>query len=150
MISATLVRHATSDAGTFGTLVIGALTLETGELPDRDNAEGISSIPAGTYTCKRVHSPRFGEVYEITNVPGRTHVLIHAGNFCGDKSKGYKSDVEGCIILGQLLGKIDGQPAVTSSVGALRAFETYAGGDEISLKITDEYKEAGEPRGNIA
>ncbi len=150
MISAKLVRTLTGDDGTFGTLTIGALSLTTGELPDRGNAEGLSSIPAGTYICKRVMSPKFGWVYEITNVPGRTHVLIHSGNFCGDKSKGFKSDVEGCVLVGQLLGKIDGQEAVTSSQAALRAFHSYAGDEDIQLTITDGWKETGEPLAGIA
>lgn len=145
MISALLTRIKTSDSGTFGRLTVGSLVLATGELPDRGNAHGISSIPAGTYVCKRIISPKFGSVYEITGVPDRTHVLIHAGNFCGDRAKGYKSDVEGCCILGQLIGKIEGQDAVTSSAGALRAWDAYCGDEEVRLTIVEEYSDTGTP-----
>jgi hypothetical protein len=145
MIVATLTREKTGDSGTFGTLRIGGLTLATGELPYRGNATGISSIPAGDYWCKRITSPKFGHVYEITNVPGRSHVLIHAGNFCGDKALGLKSDVEGCCVLGQRIGKIEGQDAVTSSDAAMRAFDTYCGDEDIALTIIEEYAETGAP-----
>lgn len=57
-----------------------------------NNASDVSCIPEGLYLCHRITSPHFGEVFEVGNVPNRTHILFHAGN----------SDVDthGCILLG--------------------------------------------------
>lgn len=49
-------------------------------------------IPAGVYTCKPYSSDKFKDVFEVTNVPGRTAILFHVGNF--------SEDTEGCILLG--------------------------------------------------
>lgn len=84
--------------GTFGVLVNQevpfALTMEQ---PWKDNQENISSIPAGRYLCRRVDSPHFGNTFEITEVPERTHVLFHKGNTL--------ADTRGCILVGE---KFDG------------------------------------------
>jgi len=68
-------------------------------------------------------------------VPERTDIEIHSGNFCGDKDEGYKSHVEGCIILGQKIGMLEGQVAVLSSHQALVAFEADMGKQSFVLSI---------------
>ena len=45
------------------------------EEEDQGNRRNVSSIPAGTYIVKRVDSPRFGDTFEITGVPNRSHIL---------------------------------------------------------------------------
>lgn len=100
----TLQRVESGDEGTFGLLSFGALTLHSGELPWRDNRVGVSCIPTGVYTCTWRKSPRFGLCYHVEDVPGRTDILIHAGNYCGDEALGWSSDVNGCIILGRARG----------------------------------------------
>lgn len=62
------------------------------ELPWKDNLKRISCIPAGTYTVVKHKSPKFGKCFWIKNVPGRSEVLIHYGN--------YHKDVLGCILVG--------------------------------------------------
>lgn len=62
------------------------------ELPYIKNERKISSIPIGSYYCKKIKSPKFGNVFSIMNVENRTNILIHAGN--------YKKDTLGCILLG--------------------------------------------------
>jgi hypothetical protein len=57
-----------------------AVTLER---PWLNNEQERSCIPGGTYTCKRIKSPKFGETFEITDVPGRTHILFHKLNEVG-------------------------------------------------------------------
>lgn len=66
----------------------------TAEPPWRDNMVGLSCIPTGEYICKRTVSPHFGETFEVTGVPGRTHILFHKGNIPLQDSKG-------CILLGE-------------------------------------------------
>lgn len=122
-IELTLVREKSEDYGTFGKITLpNGLTLETLELPWRDNIVRESCIPAKTYPCKVVKSARFGHVYGVCNVPNRTAILIHAGNYGGDVLKGYKSDIQGCILLGKSKGELSGQSVVLNSKVALKKF----------------------------
>ena len=66
------------------------------ELPDRNNEVNRSCIPAGTYDLVKNNSPRFGHGYKISNVPGRSNILIHAGNTV--------VDTRGCVLLGEKTG----------------------------------------------
>jgi len=79
------------------------------ELPDRKNQTSISRIPAGTYTCILRWSPKYKWHYHVTNVPGRSLILIHFGNFF--------KDTRGCLIAGVNFHDInhDGYRDVTSS-----------------------------------
>ena len=70
------------------------------ELPDRNNERNYSRIPAGKYRCVWHRSPRFGWVYLVTDVQGRSHILTHSANWAGDSRKGYRCDLNGCIALG--------------------------------------------------
>jgi len=48
----------------------------------------------------KVNSPKFGAgTFGLHRVPGRSHILIHAGNFT--------RDIEGCILLGERFADID-------------------------------------------
>lgn len=88
-----LNRISNTEHGTFGVLISGSIPLcVTLEPPWYNNTKNISCIPAGSYVCKKVQSPRFGETYEVTDVKGRSHILFHAGNFL--------NDTQGCILLG--------------------------------------------------
>lgn len=117
-----LIRSESSDFGTFGALCIRDDILMVGELPWKDNQPNISCIPTGTYACDWVISPRFGGTYQVLNVPGRSHILFHVGNFVGDREKGLRSDSDGCIVVGTKLGMINGQRAVLNSRVAMGRF----------------------------
>lgn len=106
MIRAVLERQRTGDTGTFGILRLPGFQCFTAELPWRDNHRKVSCIPSGTYRVQIRQSPRFGRIYEVRDIPGRSFVLIHSGNFAGDVSKGWASHVEGCILLGAKHGKL--------------------------------------------
>ena len=101
--------------GTFGILRIQkqvfCVTLEPADLL---NAPNRSSIPAQQYFCKRHISQRFGETFQVLNVPGRTNVLFHAGNVIGDTA--------GCILLAEHFGKLRGDRAVLNSGKTFRSF----------------------------
>jgi hypothetical protein len=121
--SATLIREPSTDEGTFGVFALDSgLTFRTAELPWRNNARRVSCIPKGVYECRWRTSPRFGPCYRIEDVPGRSEILFHAGNFAGDRSRGFQTDVEGCILLGLDVGVMDGQRAVLRSRVALFNF----------------------------
>lgn len=123
MIKVTLLRKPSQDWGTAGELTFpdGSRT-HTLELPWRDNRRQRSCIPAGTYYCCVTNSPRFGRVYTVTGVPGRSHILIHSGNYAGDVDKGYKSHVQGCILLAKRTGQLAGQRGVLVSRPAVSEF----------------------------
>jgi hypothetical protein len=93
-----LKRNSFTELGTFGVLFDVAsrgmfpiaVTLEP---PWYDNQDDISCIPAGQYSCKRIQSPRFGEVFEVQNVVNRSHILFHKGNT--------RADTHGCILVAE-------------------------------------------------
>jgi hypothetical protein len=131
-----LERLETGDAGTFGRITADGLVLYTGELPDRDNAANVSCIPAGTYTCSYTYSPRFRRLmYGIEPVPGRAGVRIHSANFMGDSAKGLRCQLNGCIALGERLGKMDGQKAVLLSAPAVRRFVDLMAGETFKIEV---------------
>ena len=134
----TLTRTETSDQGTFGTISGEGQILHTAELPWRQNLSKISCIPPGSYICRPYSSPRFPNAYEVRNVPGRSAILIHSGNYAGDTAKGYRSDVEGCILLGLGRGMLNGQEVVISSRDALSRFRALVGQNSFELVVVDK------------
>lgn len=140
-VSIYITRKSTGDQGTFGQLVLpSGWSCVTGELPWRDNAPGLSCIPAGIYRGVLKPSFRFRtNLIELQDVPCRDHILIHKGNLCGDPSKGFISDVEGCILLGMSEGVLQDQRAVLGSTTAITKFYDYIGTSEILLTIKEEY-----------
>jgi len=103
-----LVRVGQSNRGTFGVLrqqeIPFALTLER---PWVDNQANISCIPAGSYTCQRIRSPKFGDTFEVMNVPNRSHVLFHKGNTI--------DDTHGCILVAEEFSGTFDHPMLASS-----------------------------------
>lgn len=121
-----LERQESGDQGTFGRLIVGQLSLYTGELPWRGNASDTSCIPPGVYNCAMTLSPRFRRaLYEIRSVDGRSAIRIHPANVMGDKSRGYLSQLNGCVALGERMGWMDRQKAVLLSRPAVRRFEMH-------------------------
>jgi hypothetical protein len=151
MREVTLTRVETSDEGTFGELITDGdpvtgckLQLVTGELPWRDrNGDGvgdplISCITAGTYVCTWSESSRFRRwLYRLSDVKGRDGILIHAGNFVGDKLAGKRCDVLGCILVGMKTGYQEGQKIVEDSRRALELLEKHFGHQRFELTIVD-------------
>jgi hypothetical protein len=121
-----LKRIDTSDHGTIGVLSAGDFASYTIEPPWRDNLPNQSCIPEGEYHCVWHHSPRYGWVYLVADVPGRSHILIHPGNLGGDREKGFHTHTLGCVLLGMKRGQlvVDGirQEAVLVSRPACRNF----------------------------
>ena len=83
------------------------------ELPWKNNAFQVSCIPPGTYKVVKRYSEKFKNHFHITDVTGRTYILIHSGN--------YYTDILGCILVGKGLADInkDGLKDVTQSRNAL-------------------------------
>jgi hypothetical protein len=127
----TLLRISQSEQGTFGVLRDGAIPFAvTLEEPWRDNQPTISCIPLGRYTCKRVESPKFGGTFEVTNVPGRTHILFHKGNTT--------DDTHGCILVAEEFAGTNATPMIASSKrGYDELMAKLAGHDTCDLEIHD-------------
>lgn len=121
-------RFSSTDEGTFGALYIGGRVLYTCERPWLNNEPYESCIPSGSYKCVRVDSPKYGNVFEVTNVPGRAHILFHAANT--------PWQLEGCIAVGMWFGIIEGHKAVIHSREALEVFHGELHGvDGFTLEI---------------
>ena len=60
------------------------------ELPYLDNRVDVSCILPGIYDFQKIVRSDGSEAIEILNVPNRTHILAHSGN--------YMKDTLGCIL----------------------------------------------------
>ncbi len=134
---------------TFGriTLTATAKYLSESVEPGRDHNRASTKtragacIPAGVYTCRRVHSPSHGDCFEVTGVPGRLYIQIHAANWA--------RQLRGCIAPGLTRAVIDdGNPdtvddsGVTSSKAALaKLMALQAGRDSFTLTVIDTVPE---------
>ena len=97
-MKAILYRKSKTEDQTLGELQVEDFTCFTLELPDLNN-DGIegnevrkSCIPEGTYRVTRHNSPKFGKTFWVRDVPGRSAILIHPGN--------YYYHTLGCILVG--------------------------------------------------
>ena len=57
------------------------LQVKSLELAYLDNAKNISCIKPGEYTAVRYNSAKHGVCYHLKDVPGRSAILIHVGNY---------------------------------------------------------------------
>jgi len=123
-----LTRIAYLSEGTFGKMTLpSGVILYTVERPWLNNQLGISCIPEGVYALTRRMFFRGGyNTWEITEVPGRKHILIHIAN--------WPREVEGCVGLGTGLELAD-----YMVVNSARAFKQFmvetAQFDRLSLEI---------------
>lgn len=77
---------------------------KTLELPNKGNQRKISCIPEGPYKVKKIISPTKGKCFLLENVPNRSAVEMHIGNFAAGK----KVDTEGCILPGMYFADRNG------------------------------------------
>ena len=129
-----LIRLEETEAGTIGVLKIDKLVFcYTLEPKDMENQANISSIPAQQYLCKRVESPSHGDVFEVTGVPGRAHILFHSGNTIRDTA--------GCILLGDKIGFLDGKArGILQSRSAFYSFMDILNREQtLHLTISEVY-----------
>ena len=152
------------DSGTFGNLETEhGFKCVTGELPwvdldgDKKRDRGVSCIAPGTYKCIFAESPSRKTAdgkpewtYRLQDVPDAEGILIHSGNFVGNKAKGYAADAKGCILLGKTVEEITlsdkkrassgskraSQKGVTSSKETVSAFIGHMNMEPFDLTIT--------------
>jgi len=101
------------------------------ELPDKGNQQNVSRIPQGIYQCKKRWSWKHKKHIQILDVPNRTWILIHTGNFY--------TDIRGCILIGDKLSDInnDGYQDVLNSKNTLKKILNLLP-DRFELEIIDE------------
>ena len=134
-----LCRIKRGDQGTRGILFSDSFFCHTIELPWRDNTPNISCIPSGKYDVDIKISPRYGKIYHVKKVPKRSYILIHSGNWAGDKSKGYKTNVAGCLLLGLKTGLLVNQWAVLNSRIAVKRFMNNLNMEPFTLNILESF-----------
>ena len=79
------------------------------ELAWLDNASNVSCIPEGYYDVVPRTSPKYGNHLHISEVPNRSLILIHYGNYAGSMNpKTGRSDIRGCVLVGEKLIDING------------------------------------------
>lgn len=126
-----IIRIEEGREGTFGVLRCDkSLLCLTLEPRDEENAQNRSSIPCQQYEVRRVHSPSFGETYQVADVPGRTDVLFHPGNT--------SQDTRGCILVGSSWGRVKGRRAILGSRQAFASFMDALQGRETAHLTVDE------------
>jgi hypothetical protein len=89
----------------------------------KNNQPTVSCIPKGKYKLTWHISPKFGQCYLVNDVPGRSHILIHAGNSAGD--------THGCILLGLMFG----EGRITSSRAAIELFHSLMNEESGELEV---------------
>ncbi len=97
-VSLKIKRQPSEPKQTLGemSVLLGATSIyncKTMELPWKNNEFQVSCIPAGIYKVKKRKSSKYGEHFHIQDVPKRSLILIHVGNF--------HSDLLGCIAPGK-------------------------------------------------
>lgn len=127
----TLKRIAHIEDATYGVLIDNglpfALSLERAWL---NNAVGRSCIPLGTYVCKRVDSPKFGNTFEVTGVKGRSAILFHKGNI--------NDDSHGCILVGEQYNPVHGENGITASKEGFEEFLRRTSGiSQFTLNVVE-------------
>ena len=128
-----LIRLEEGAQGTFGVLIIcGQVFCFTLEPSDWLNERNISSIPVQQYKCVRTMSSRFGETFEIVDVPGRSHVLFHAGKLV--------QHTKGCVLLVQYFDRLEGNRVGVNSRKTFKKFmEIMKDTDVFHLTIKEMY-----------
>ena len=125
-----LIRIESTIQGTLGVLrmMVGEVICTTLEPQWYNNKKNDSCIPVGVYCCERESSPKYGNVFQVKDVPQRSHILIHAGNIL--------ADTDGCILLGNSFGYLNDKRAVLGSRDALAKFmRRLAAVDAFALEV---------------
>jgi hypothetical protein len=121
----TLTRVFLDDNQTLGELELpDGSKYGTLELPWLKNQKTISSIPDGNYEVVKRFSPRFQNHFHVLNVPNRTYILIHHGN--------YYKNTKGCILVGK--GHRD-----INKDGLLDVIDSKKAMDELNNKLPNKF-----------
>lgn len=128
-----LERYAYLSDCVMGRLLFGGDQVYTIERPWLQNKPWESCIPDGEYALNPYSSAKYPDVWQVANVPGRTHILIHPAN--------YAHQLAGCIAPG-LSYRIqapsedrEANAAWSSAAACRKVFEFLASQSEPRLSI---------------
>lgn len=107
---------------TQGVLIVAGHMFYTLERPWLNNKKNVSCIPEGRYPIYVFKHYRWGDIIGLKNVPGRTEILFHPGN--------YVKDTKGCILPGMSCGR----GYVNNSSIALQHIVQYRDKDFITIE----------------
>ena len=132
-------RYKKEEKQTLGELIVKdekgeeIYSCKTLELSWKDNQRNISCIPKGEYFTVIHESPKFGKCFWLQNVPNRSEILIHRGNFY--------DDILGCILVGQEHADIDGDGYrdVTSSSKTVKELLDLVDKDVLTVHINNNF-----------
>ena len=133
-----ILRADTSDHGTVGVLAMPEFACYTIELPWRNNEPFFSCIKSGVYSAHVDKNTKIGGQYVIrfdSIVVGRSRILLHVANYAGDTRLGFKSDVEGCIGVGTVLGNNGTQTMLQNSRKAMDKLIDIIGDEYVMITI---------------
>jgi len=99
------------------------------ELSFRNNERNISCIPAGKYQGEVRQSKKYGKHIHILNVPNRSLILLHSGNF--------NTQTRGCLLVGKTFKDInnDGLLDVVNSKDTMTRLMSFVD-NKIKIIIT--------------
>ncbi len=137
-----LRRGPSGPQGSFGCLSdpCGNVVCWIAELPERGNRPNRSRIPAGFYPVHyllRSASGRYRDMYWLADVPHRSGILVHPGNFVGDCELGWRTDSWGCLLPALRLGLLAGQRAGLASRAALARLHQKTKRQNFQLEIRE-------------
>lgn len=132
-----LVRSSSGAIQTLGDLYIfengkEIYKCKTLELPWKNNEQKTSCIPPGKYNVVKRFSEKYKDHFHLTNVPGRSMILIHSGN--------HFTHTLGCILVGTAHTDInaDGHLDVVSSGTTMQKLNQLLPSEfEIAIEIKD-------------
>jgi len=120
---------------TLGTMYLrGEELCKTLERPWKDNKQGISCIPEGSYKCVKDDTGKF-KYWKVLDVPNRTLIEIHNGNLV--------KNTEGCILVGKNHLYSNDEWIVQYSISTLKKLKPILG-DEFELIIKEYEKTSKE------
>ncbi len=136
-----VIRFETSDQGTKSIVVVdGLLFCRCMELPWYDNQRSISCIPVGEYDTQAIIRTSGAQAYLVKDVPGRSRILIHPGNYAGDTAKGFKTHSHGCLLFGKCFAIYKGQKMVSLSRTTVRRFMNFMEYKPFKLTIEEKIR----------
>jgi len=106
------------------------------ELAWNNNEKRISCIPEGTYQCVKHISPKFGLCVHIKDVPDRSHILIHKGNY----AYGENVQTHGCILVGKGYADIN-KDGVVDILNSGKTFDELMNVLPFEFELKIEYTE---------
>lgn len=125
-----LRRMQSSPEGTFSKVFVdGKFLCWAGELP-KDK-----SLPKGEYEANLKKNKKYKLYYEVKINDVKAPLPIHVANFCGDASRGWHTNIDCGMILGDKMGYLGNQKCVLRSKEAVDRFKLLVGEKQIKLLV---------------